>query len=214
MAQPLIDRKLLDHPEHFDDEIRAYKSSKRYVPTALEQRLFEQAGHHCTICSAPWLEIHHIDELSGGGKTEYANLIVLCPNCHTRVHALGTPTKDELRHYKLKLEIADELPTIGRLSEAERTFIRNLAAEPLDQQFSFSPDSVQNADSESSNGGKVSTGEQESFRCLLEYGIIALFKGIPIKKSDGNEFFVGRSLRPTAKGIRWVNYLANTGRLP
>lgn len=83
MTRPLIDRQSLDHPEHFDDEIREYKSNARYKPTALEQLLFEMAGHRCTICDAPWLEINHITELAEGGKTEYDNLIVLCPNCHT-----------------------------------------------------------------------------------------------------------------------------------
>lgn len=216
MTQPLIDRTLFDHPEHFDDEIRAYKSSTRYVPTPLEQQLFELAGHRCTICLAPWLEIHHIEELSAGGKTEYANLIVLCPNCHTRVHASGSgcPTKEELRHYKRKQEIAYELPVISRLSEAERTFIRNLAAVPLIEQFSFSPDLVQNAGSALSSGSNAAIANQENFRCLLEFGMIALIKGIPVLTSDGKEVFVGHSLQPTAKGIRWVNYLASTGRLP
>ncbi len=214
MSQPLIDPKLFDHPEHFDDEIRAYKSSKRYVPTPIEQRLFEQAGHRCTICLAPWLEIHHIEEISEGGTTEYANLIVLCPNCHTRVHASGIPSKDELRHYKLKLEIADELPTIGRLSEAERTFVCNLAAVPLAEQISFSADLGQNGESALSIGSKVPIDSHENFRCLLKYGIIALVKGTPVKNSDGKVFFVGGSLQATAKGVRWVNYLADTGRLP
>ena len=214
MSQPLIDPKLLDHPEHFDDEIRAYKSCKRYVPTALAQQLFELAGHRCTICSAPWLEIHHIEEISEGGKTEHANLIVLCPNCHTRVHASGTPGKDELRHYKRKQEIASELPVISRLSEAERAFIRRLAAVPLVEQFSFSPDLVQNADSALSNGSNASTDNRENFRCLLEFGMVGLIKGMPVKNADGKEFFVGGSLQPTAKGVRWVNYLADIGRLP
>ena len=215
MSQPWIDPRILDHPEHFDDEIREYKSSKRYVPTPLQQHLFELAGHRCTICSAPWLETHHIEKISDGGKTEFANLIVLCPNCHTRVHASGIPSKDELRHYKLKQEIAYELPPIGRLSESELTFIRNLAAVPLIEQFSTSPDLVQNAGSAAlSNGSKESTVNQENFRCLLEFGIIALDKGIPIRNADDKEFFVGRSLLPTAKGVRWVNYLARIGRLP
>ena len=86
MTQPLLDRNSYDHPEHFDDDIRTYRTSERYVPTPLEHHLFELASHRCTICHAPWLEIHHIDELSEDGKTEYDNLIVLCPNCHTRVH--------------------------------------------------------------------------------------------------------------------------------
>ena len=74
--KPLLDRSAYDHPEHFDDEVRAFRTSERYVPTPLEALLFELAGHRCTICAAPWLEIHHIDELGDGGKTEYQNLVV------------------------------------------------------------------------------------------------------------------------------------------
>ena len=84
MGKPLIDRTLYDHPEHFDDLIREYISSNRYIPTPLEDLLFEQCGHRCTICNAPLCEIHHIEFLEEGGITEYDNLIVLCPNCHTR----------------------------------------------------------------------------------------------------------------------------------
>jgi len=70
MGKPLIDRSSYDHPEHFDDVIREYRTSERYLPTPLEHLLYEMAGHRCTICSAPWLEVHHIEELADDGATE------------------------------------------------------------------------------------------------------------------------------------------------
>ena len=138
MTKPLIDRTLYDHPEHFDDEIRAYRTSSRYVPTALESLLYELSGHRCTICGAPWLEVHHIEELGNGGHTTYDNMIVLCPNCHTRVHSEGIPSKDELRHYKLKQEIAYELPVLSRLSPEERALVFEIARLSPDRQLAFS----------------------------------------------------------------------------
>lgn len=214
MSSPLIDPKLLDLPEHFDDAIRAYKSSTRYIPKPLQQQLFELARHRCTICLAPWLQIHHIDELSEGGVTEYANLIVLCPNCHTRVHADGIPSKDELRQYKLKQELAYEFPIISKLSEAECAYIRNLASVPPEAQITFSSSSAHIVDSGAQDVSTQSAHNHEKFRNLLESGIIALNMGIPVTNSDGKEFHVGRALQPTSKGIKWVRYLAEVGRLP
>lgn len=138
MGKPLVDRTNYDHPEHFDDTIREYRTSKRYIPTPLESLLFELAGHRCTICHAPWLEIHHIKELEHGGETVFENLIVLCPNCHTRVHAQGIPSPEELRHYKLKQEIAYELPIINRLTDDEKALIREVASLPPEKQIIFS----------------------------------------------------------------------------
>lgn len=36
----------------------------------------------------PFLEVHHIQYLSKGGKDELENVVALCPNCHRRVHHL------------------------------------------------------------------------------------------------------------------------------
>lgn len=124
MNRPLLDRSTYDHPEHFDDEIRAYRTSARYIPTPLESLLFEMSAHRCTICLAPRVEIHHIDELAEGGQTTYENLIVLCPNCHTRVHIEGVPSKAELKHYKLKQEIAYQLPILSHLLQRQANHTR------------------------------------------------------------------------------------------
>lgn len=36
----------------------------------------------------PFLEVHHINYLSKGGKDEIDNVVALCPNCHRRIHML------------------------------------------------------------------------------------------------------------------------------
>ena len=213
MTRPLLDRASYDHPEHFDDAIREYKASTRNIPTPLESLLFELAGHRCTICSAPWLEIHHIDELSEGGQTSYDNLIVLCPNCHTRVHSERVPSKAELRHYKLKQEIAYALPVLDRLSPEERAFIAETANLPADRQITFSkryhahvlaPDQEQAVENYRAEVGYLH---------LQEAGMVGVDLGHVIGLHDEG-YSVTLRLRVTGKGVKWLRYLAANGRVP
>ena len=214
LAKLNINRNQLDHPEHFDDEIREYRDSSRYVPTALERLLFELAGHRCTICAAPWMEIHHIDELSEGGKTEFENLIVLCPNCHTRVHREQIPTKIELKNYKLKQEIAYELPIISRLTVSEKELISEVASLSKDKQVTFSKGYGKTVN-ESSQEIAVQKYRQEiGLVHLQESGILTVEQDLCVTLSDGNSISVSLNVRFTGKGVKWVRYLQATQRLP
>lgn len=214
MSQPLLDRSQFGPPEHWDDIVRAYRSSARYVPTALEQLLFELAGHRCTICRAPWLEIHHIQELENGGKTEYANLIVLCPNCHTRVHAEGIPSAEELRHYKAKQEVAYELPVLARLSAQELGFLKDLSPLSTEERLAHSKRYqaeilAANQDTAVSEYrarvGYVELQRSEMVRIELESVITLAASG---------EVSVALRVHLTGKGVKWLQYLESTGRAP
>lgn len=214
MTPPLLDRTQFGPPEHWDDIVRAYRSSARYIPTALEQLLFELAGHRCTICKAPWMEIHHIQELENGGETKYENLIVLCPNCHTRVHAEGVPSDTELRHYKTKQEIAYELPILDRLSTEERTFLKELAAKTIEQRLAFSrryskkvnaSDQDQAVESYRVEVGYVELQRNEMARVELEHAITLV---------EGTSVSVSLRVHLTGKGTKWLQYLETTGRVP
>src|SRR6266404_2591237 len=214
MTKPLLDRTQYDHPEHFDDDIREYRTSKRYIPTPLENLLFELSGYKCGICSAPWLEIHHIEELGDGGQTEYENLIVLCPNCHTRVHSQGVPSKEELRHYKLKQEIAYELPVLSRLTTMEREFLSRIAALSQEDQLAFSD----------LKHGEIATPTQDEavqlFRKevghfhLQESGMVTVDLESAVTLADGQHVSVALRVRLTGKGLKWLRYLRASGRLP
>ena len=122
-----ISKKVYDHPEHYFDLIREFQYTDRYIPSHLGDLLLEQSGHKCTICKAPYTEIHHIKFLEKGGKTKYGNLVVLCPNCHTRVHKENVPTPKQLKHYKLKLEIAQDLPILSNLKKEEKELLFKLS---------------------------------------------------------------------------------------
>ncbi|MDO9326328.1 MAG: HNH endonuclease [Methanoregula sp.] len=61
----------------------------------------QPVGGHCQLCNQPapfctrngepYLETHHIHWLSKGGKDVMENTVVLCPNCHRKMHVLNLP---------------------------------------------------------------------------------------------------------------------------
>lgn len=51
----------------------------------------------------PYLECHHVEWLSRGGKDNIYNTVALCPNCHRKVHVL----EDTRDHDKLVKKLAD-----------------------------------------------------------------------------------------------------------
>ncbi len=214
MPKLMLNRYQLDHPEHFDDEIREYRESSRYVPTALERLLYELAGHRCTICTAPWMEIHHIEELSEGGKTEFENLIVLCPNCHTRVHREQIPTKAELRNYKLKQEISYELPVLSRLTTTERELIKDVASLEEQEQGAFSKRSGKTVRASSGEIAVNKFRQEIGFVHLQESSMVTVEQDQCVGLSDGESYSVALNVRFTGKGVKWVRYLKATERLP
>lgn len=214
MGKMALDRSELDHPEHFDDIIREYRDSSRYRPTPLEQLLFELAGHRCTICHAPWLEIHHIVELEHGGETTYENLIVLCPNCHTRVHRDGIPTAEELRHYKLKQEVAYELPVLSRLTLTEKSLIFELAALQSGERVLFSKGIHREIAAATQDAAVLKARTEFGCRELQESGMLLVDQGFCVTLDSGELVSVILNVRFSGKGVKWVGLLEATGRLP
>jgi 5-methylcytosine-specific restriction endonuclease McrA len=45
----------------------------------------------CEICSAPSVDIHHIQLRSDNGKDDINNLIALCRDCHVKAHSGELP---------------------------------------------------------------------------------------------------------------------------
>jgi hypothetical protein len=211
----LINRNDYDHPEHFDDIIREYRSSERYLPTPLEDLLLEQCGHKCTICLAPYCEIHHINFLKNDiGKTEYENLIVLCPNCHTRVHKENTPTKSQLKQYKLKLEIVYTLPIISRLTNDEKEFILELSNLDTDTSIlQYTKREYELINTEDHEIAKRIFRHKVGMQNLEIDEIIRVdftsTIGHPEEKQIGVELFI----RPTPKALKWIKYLKKADRL-
>lgn len=73
------------------------------VPPASQQLkdelYFERANRRCEYCGEEidHFEVHHITPRSDGGQNDPDNLIVLCPNCHSKADR-GSISKSRLRY--------------------------------------------------------------------------------------------------------------------
>lgn len=76
-------------------------TSKTYVRNPIiAQYAKNRARGYCELCGdpapftvegVPYLEAHHLQLVSEGGKDSIDNISALCPNCHRRMHALRDP---------------------------------------------------------------------------------------------------------------------------
>jgi len=54
----------------------------------IRQAILHRDKHRCRLCgrSDRTLHVHHLLELSRGGRTEPSNLLTLCQDCHAILH--------------------------------------------------------------------------------------------------------------------------------
>lgn len=83
-------------------------NNRTKVPRPLARQLFVEAGHRCAIptCRATPLEIAHIVPWRRVKRHEFRNMIVLCPNCHTRFDR-GDIDRQAMLQYKELLRLSD-----------------------------------------------------------------------------------------------------------
>jgi len=68
------------------------KTKEREMHTNATNRLkhkvlIKERGNKCELCGATGtLHAHHIKPLKDGGKDEVGNLLLVCPDCHKRIH--------------------------------------------------------------------------------------------------------------------------------
>ncbi len=203
-----------DHPEHFDDIIREYNSDQRYIPSPLKDLLLDQCGHRCTICDAPYCEIHHIIFMEKGGPTEYENLIVLCPNCHTRVHSEDVPSKEQLKQYKLKLEIVYSLPIISKLTKNEKDLIKEISSRDSNNEIlKFNKRYYEEVPASSQEEAKQIFRDKIGYFNLELADIIKSEYGMVVTSASGKTVGVNLYIRATSKAAKWISYLRQTNRL-
>jgi len=92
-----------DYLEVIDDAMEDLKITKTmtkqfYRSLLVKEYVSRRAKGSCELCNNPapfkdnnghpFLENHHIDWLSKGGKDTIANCVALCSNCHRKVHVL------------------------------------------------------------------------------------------------------------------------------
>ncbi|MFF4433835.1 HNH endonuclease [Streptomyces sp. NPDC001513] len=83
-------------------------TNRTKVPRPLARQLFVETGHRCAIptCRATPLEIAHIVPWHRVQRHDFHNMIVLCPNCHTRFDR-GDIDRQAMFRYKELLRLSD-----------------------------------------------------------------------------------------------------------
>ena len=64
--------------------------------------LCENKAPFCDKYGSPFLETHHVEYLSKGGKDSIENVVALCPNCHRRIHNLKLESDSNFLKQKLE----------------------------------------------------------------------------------------------------------------
>ena len=77
---------------------------RKAIPKKTRDQLLVLSKNACMICRVPHAVSHHIEPISEGGDNEWMNLIVLCPNCHHRVHVTKEIKTSQLLIYRQQAE--------------------------------------------------------------------------------------------------------------
>ena len=78
-------------------------SKRKRVPKKIKDRLLVDVMHRCCLCPKheDMTDIHHIVPINEKGPNTEENLMVVCPNCHAKIHRIrGRYTQEQLRMYK------------------------------------------------------------------------------------------------------------------
>jgi hypothetical protein len=69
------------------DDDKIYRA-KQKIPPAVRRKVFARDRHRCAVpgCRSTNLDVHHILQLTNGGKHELSNLITLCEAHHLALH--------------------------------------------------------------------------------------------------------------------------------
>lgn len=117
----------------------------------------------------------------------------------------GIPTERELKQYKLKQEIAYELPIIGKLSKEEKLLIKELSNLSTEELIIYSQRKDQ--ESNSNEGDEVKAARKNvGLLYLQECGIISIQTGLTVVLASGKTV-VQLEVRLASKGIKWIFYL-------
>ncbi|WP_282698205.1 HNH endonuclease signature motif containing protein [Streptomyces sp. CC208A] len=93
----------------------------------MKRAVLEEAGYACAVptCRATTTEIAHIEPYAKVQEHTFANLIALCPNCHTRFDQKKEIPKLSILRYKANLAVLN-----GRYSDLERRMLEAAAETP------------------------------------------------------------------------------------
>lgn len=89
---------------------------RKAIPKTVKDRLLVLCNNACMICSEPYTVSHHIEPICEGGSNDWMNLIVICPNCHHRVHILKDINESQLKMYRQR---AEDGVLVGRMASSK-----------------------------------------------------------------------------------------------
>jgi HNH endonuclease len=76
--------------------------TRKKVPKRVAVAVLTEAGYRCAVPTCRnilAIDLHHIVEVAEGGGNEIANLIALCPTCHSLFHR-GVISRDSIYAWK------------------------------------------------------------------------------------------------------------------
>ena len=124
------------------------------------------------------------------------------------------PSRDELRHYKIKQEIAYELPVLSRLTVAEKAFLSHVAGLTREERLAVSLRLHREIPAPDQDEAVRIMRTELGYFCLLESGIVSVDLETAVTLVGGKSVSVALRVRLTGKGAKWVQYLEATGRIP
>ena len=79
-------------------------AKRKPIPQRIRDKLLVDAMHRCCLCPQHedvTIDLHHILPISEDGPNTEDNLIVVCPNCHRKIHSIRSRyTSRQLHMYK------------------------------------------------------------------------------------------------------------------
>lgn len=98
--------------------------SRDAIPADIKRAVLVEAGHRCAIptCRSTTTEIAHIVPWAETQDNSFANLIALCPNCHTRYDQKKEIDRKAIQMYKQNLGVLN-----NRYGDMERRIFEYVA---------------------------------------------------------------------------------------
>ncbi len=114
-------------------------NQRKSIPVDVRTIVLTQAGFRCAVPTCRTilaLDLHHIVELSQGGRDSPDNLVALCPTCHA-LHHRGSIPIESIRAWKLILFSMNEV-----LGKRVIDDLLLLELQPSDNLIDFSGDAL------------------------------------------------------------------------
>lgn len=95
---------------------------RKHISKQLKEVIYQRQHNRCVCClNSEKLEIHHLNPVALGGCSNISfNLILLCPECHKRLHLADLEiclTILEYAYYLIHQELPTDIEQLRELAE-------------------------------------------------------------------------------------------------